>query len=115
MTPSSSPSPSISERLIALYSTTTPIPPCHNPDPDNPVPGPGERYLWSTSDAEIPHELRTLTQAAADLLAIEREDLQKAARQMERRIMDQMLQEERKERREKPAPSGGDDSGVRAG
>ncbi|KAI5851020.1 hypothetical protein BZA05DRAFT_354028 [Tricharina praecox] len=108
--PTSTP-PSVAERLATLHATTTPIPPspAPNPAPDlttNPAPAPGEHYLWSSTDEEQPHALRTLTQAAADLLALEREDLQKVVTHVERRIREQVLQARRRRRREEAAATG---------
>jgi len=60
---------------------------------------PGEEYLLYSLDEEVPHQLRTLMQAAADLLAIDRQDLQKVVSNVEHILKEQVVEKRRNDRK----------------
>lgn len=61
---------------------------------------PGDQYLCYSSTSELPLEHQTLLQAAADLLAITRDDLGKVVRYSEERFRNHLKEQRKKEMRE---------------
>jgi hypothetical protein len=84
-------------RLATLNAETNNITP--DPTEDESIQRPGEQYLWYSYDEELPHELKTLIQAAADLLAVERADLLKVLRGVETALKEQVKETRRNDRR----------------
>ena len=60
---------------------------------------PGEKYLFQSTEDTLPKQLKTLMQAAADLLAIERKDLQLTIRNLEAMLRESVKSQRREERR----------------
>jgi RNA polymerase I-specific transcription initiation factor RRN7 len=88
------------ERLRKLQSETEiyRLPPPHD---GGSVVRPGDQYLWYAFEAELPIEQQTLLQAAADLLAISREDLSKSVKFLESQFRNLVKEHRKKERRER--------------
>jgi len=84
-------------RLATLNAETNSI--AADPTENESVQRPGEQYLWYSYDEELPHQLKTLIQAAADLLAIERGDLLKVLRGVETALKEQVKEMRRNDRR----------------
>jgi hypothetical protein len=63
--------------MAEAINTLCPRPPLAEENEDDELQRPGEQYLYYSWDEEMPHQLKTLMQAAADFLGIDREDMQK--------------------------------------
>jgi RNA polymerase I-specific transcription initiation factor RRN7 len=67
----------------------------------------GEEYLYFTTEEDLPSQLRTLMQAAADLLGIERKELMQVVTALDVQLYQHILRVRREEKRQKMMAVGG--------
>ncbi|KAI5814252.1 hypothetical protein BZA77DRAFT_345832 [Pyronema omphalodes] len=67
----------------------------------------GEEYLYFTTEEDLPSQLRTLMQAAADLLGIERKELMQVVTALDVQLHQHIVRTRREERRRKMMAVGG--------
>ncbi|KAA8895369.1 hypothetical protein FN846DRAFT_969991 [Sphaerosporella brunnea] len=83
-------------RLADLHAHTVSVPAVAEEDEE--LLRPGEQYLYYSWDEEMPHQLKTLIQAASDFLGIECEEMQKVVHHIDRKLR-QQIQEKRRNAR----------------
>lgn len=84
----------VGDRLRDLHSQIELYPASHRGEKTE---RPGDQYLCQSPKTELPIEHQTLLQAAADLLTITRDDLEKVLRHFEVQFRDHMKDHLRKE------------------
>jgi hypothetical protein len=91
----------LAERLADLHAHTVPVPAVaeENENENEELRRPGEQYLYYSWDEEMPHQLKTLMQAAADFLGIEREDMQKVVHHVDKKLREQIVEKRRNDRK----------------
>jgi RNA polymerase I-specific transcription initiation factor RRN7 len=89
----------LADRLADLHSHTVPVPAVAEENEDDELQRPGEQYLYYSWDEEMPYQLKTLTQAAADFLGINREDMQKVVHHVDKKLREQIVEKRRNDRR----------------
>lgn len=88
----------LAERISALCATSE-CQPSVSDEENQQVTRPGEKYLYYCKEDNMPHQLRTLLQAAADLLSIERKDLAIVVKEFETRLRQEVKEESARKRK----------------